>query len=250
MSVFTPTKMPVPSWMKMNDMLIAYDTRMEDAELSQEEKNDMLIRNCTFNSDSVTGWYPRNPGRKWSRQTSKCSEGAMKQPELKMKHLLCQKAGSTAPLVRTDPRNKDIDVQAVCDMYNLPGETIFPEYAHCVKPGGLQYTDCQIACYGYPEQKGCEAIKAMGLSEAQRKSIIWSLKSGKPINPPAPATKVNVEATLKSVKPGVIEISYTDPNTNTPKVVTKTLADMYKPNDKVSVIIAKPAGTFLGFNRK
>jgi hypothetical protein len=255
MSVFTPTKMPVPSWMKMNDMLIAYDTRMEDAEntienFSEEEKNEMLINSCAHTSSSVTGWYPRNPGAIWSRQTSRCSEGAMKKPELQMKHLLCQKAGSTAPLVRTDPRNKNIDIQAVCDMYNFPGETIFPEYAHCVKPGGLQYTDCQIACYGYPDQKGCEAIKAMGLSEAQRKSIIWSLKSGKPIKPPAPATKVNVEATLKSVKPGAIEISYTDPNTKTSKVVTKTLVDMYKPGDSVAVIIAKPAGTFLGFHRK
>jgi hypothetical protein len=253
MSLFTPTKMPVPSWMKMNDMLIAYDTRMEDAEnnieeFTEEEKDLMLQNKCTL---STLNWYPRNAGKKWESRKSECSEGAMKKPELQLRKAVCNKAGDVyrVPLVESDRRDKNIDIQAMCDMYNFPGETIFPEYAHCLKPGGMQYTDCQMACYGYPEQKGCEAIKAMNLNDLQRRAILKSLKSGKPILPPAPATKVNVNATLKSVKPGVVEISYTDPNTNKSKVVTKTLVDLYKPGDTVTVIIAKPAGTFLGIKK-
>jgi hypothetical protein len=232
--------------MKMNDVLIAYETRMEDAENTMEGFTDAMCQT------SVNYWFPRNPDRRWLRRgKGECDERAMAYPERKMKQKLCSSGSNSPWLVKMgSPEDKNENIQAMCDMYTSPSGTILPEYAHCVKPGGLQYTDCQIACYGYPEQKGCEAIKAMGLSEFQRKKIINSLKFGKPINPPAPATKVNVEATLKSVKPGAIEISYTDPNTQKPTVVTKTLVDMYKPNDSVSVIIAKPAGTFLGFHRK
>ena len=246
MSVFTPTKMPVPSWMKMNDVLIAYETRMDDAEnaieeYTQEQKDESLVRNCSFTS---TSWRGRDYTRK---RPNECNDTAMQKPELKLRHTACKKlSGPSYKLVT----KMTYGTFAPCDMYDSPGGTIFPEYAYCLKPGGMQYTDCQLACYAFPDQPGCEAIKSMNLSEFQRRKIISSLKSGKPITPPAPATKVNVEATLKSVKPGAIEISYTDPNTNKPTVVTKTLVDMYKPNDSVSVIIAKPAGTFLGFNRK
>jgi hypothetical protein len=216
-----------------------------DMELSEGMRNN-LIRDCP---KYIQKW----DGPLEQYTTGHCNEVAMKSPELKLKHPACEKGGLT--------RSTGYGISG-CDMYNyLPlgvntpankpvPKTLLPEYAHCLQPDGMKYTDCQMACYAYPEQGGmCEPL-TKGLSKTQRAVLFKALKTGKPVEPPPPATEVNVEATLKSVKPGVVEISYVDPNTNKPKVVTKTLVDMYKPNDTVSVIIAKPAGTFLGFNRK
>jgi hypothetical protein len=228
---------------------------MDDAENAiddetEEEKDENIKSWCGYSSATITGWNPRNPSRPVISKPGKCNIAAAARPDLQLRHEVCKK---TAYRGKFTQKGVGQEIYAGCDMYNWDNTSngkVFPEYAHCIKPGGMQYTDCQIACYGYPDQEGCEAIKAMNLSEIQRQKVIRSLQLGKPITPPAPATKVNVEATLKSVTPGAIEISYTDPNTQKPMVVTKTLVDMYKPNDSVSIIIAKPAGTFLGFNKK
>lgn len=236
-------KKQLPSWMMMNDQTSKHWMTSGDVDAEITESG---LQGCL---KMYTNWNPRNPIRTVYSRPENCNTQAVARPEIQLKHEACIKLNRKNQLFKQD----SIGTYAACDMYNWDNKSngnIFPEYAHCLKPGGMQYTDCQIACYGYPDQKGCESIKAMGLNEIQRKKIMRSLELGKPITPPEPATKVNVEATLKSVKPGVVEISYVDPNTNTPKVVTKTLVDIYKPNDTVSVIIAKPAGTFLGFNRK
>jgi hypothetical protein len=244
MSVYNKKKLP--SWMMMNDQTSKHwmTSGDVDMELSESMKNK-AIQNCP---KYIQKW----DGPKEQYTTGHCNTVAIERPELKLKHQACETGGLTVSTLGVSG----------CDMYNyLPvgvrtprgtivPKTILPEYAHCLKPDGMKYTDCQMACYAYPEQGGpCETL-TKGLSKTQRALLFKALKSGKPVEPPPPAATVNVEATLKSVKPGVIEISYVDPNTNMPKVVTKTLVDMYKPNDKVSVIIAKPAGTFLGFNRK
>lgn len=142
-------------------------------------------------------------------------------------------------------------------MYNFDrtvngGGKIFPEYAYCLQPGGMNNANCQLACYAFPDQIGCESIKAMKLTEAQRRSKINAIKFPKPGPKPAPApeTKVVVDASIKTVTPGTVAVSFTDPKTKKPTVVSKSLVDMYKPSEKVSVIISSPSGTFLGINKK
>lgn len=235
-------KKQLPSWMMMNDPPGKH--WMTSGDVDMELSNNLMVRlsrSCPRTPNSWDG--PGLPGK-----AKACNEAAIQQPELRLKHKACEQNGLSLGF-------KD---RSGCDMYNYlpvgvyartPGpKTILPEYAHCLKPDGMKYTDCQMACYAYPRQGGpCETL-TKGLSETERARLFNALKTGEPVEPPV--TEVNVEATLTSVEPGVIEISYVDPNTNNPIVVAKTLVDMYKPNDKVSVIIAKPTGTFIGFNKK
>jgi hypothetical protein len=246
-------KKQLPSWMMMNDQTSKHWMTSGDVDMEMSEREiQTAIKECPRKPQKWDGPLLNPDLPRIATMPKPCNDLAMKKPELRLKHQACEINGFNLAGMKVSG----------CDMYNyLPPDvvtpsrkpvpkTILPEYAHCLQPGGMKYTDCQMACYAYPEQGGvCETL-TKGLSQTQRRLLFQALKSGKPVEPPPPATEVNVEATLKSVKPGVIEISYVDPNTNTPKVVTKTLVDMYKPNDKVSVIIAKPAGTFLGFNRK
>ena len=135
---------------------------------------------------------------------------------------------------------------------NVSNGKIFPEYAYCLQPGAMNNKNCQLACYAFPDQIGCESIKAMNLTEAQRRSKINAIKFPKPAPKPTPVpeTKMVVDASIKTVTPGTVAVSFTDPKTKKPTIVSKSLVDMYKPSEKVSVIISSPSGTFLGINKK
>jgi hypothetical protein len=250
MSVFTPTKMPVPSWMKMNDVLIAYETRMDDAENTIEKfsEEERIKNKCKY----IHNWNPRTTQR---MPQSPCNIDAVARPELKLKHVACNETSGNPKF--TQPMYGG--VASGCDMYNFDSTVngkgkIFPEYAYCLQPGGMNNANCQIACYAFPDQKGCESIKAMNLTEAQRRSKIQAIKrlppAPGPSPAPAPETKVVVDASIKTVTPGTVAVSFTDPKTKKPTVVSKSLVDMYKPSEKVSVIISSPSGTFLGINKK
>jgi hypothetical protein len=55
---------------------------------------------------------------------------------------------------------------------------------------------------------------------------------------------------MKSVTPTAVEFSYVDPNTKKPVVAKKTLVDMYKPSDKVTVVLGKKTSKFVDLRKK
>jgi hypothetical protein len=70
--------------------------------------------------------------------------------------------------------------------------------------------------------------------------------------PPAPVPEetVVIAASMKSVTPTAVQFAYVDPKTKKSVVVKKTLVDMYKPTDKVTVVLGKKTNKFVGLQKK
>jgi hypothetical protein len=190
-----------------------------------------------------------------------CDLIAKKYPEKNLRHAACYegiKMGmyglDSKGLPEDNPFFKRTDG---CNMYSHINGQLFPEYSKCLKPEAVNDPDCQRTCYVYPNQKGCEAIVA-GLSPKDRHAKLNKLGHGPkhteisstPPPPPGPEETVVVAASMKSVTPTAVEFSYVDPNTKKSVVAKKTLVDMYKPTDKVTVVLGKKTSKFVDLRKK
>jgi hypothetical protein len=272
MRAYTPSKKQLPSWMMMNETkhwMTSNDTDLElnlvdtsdGIEFSEEMK---LTSSCRSNFDWVD---PRG---------SACDRVSFMKPELKLRHLACDEEARVAggvngyvPSTRRGPHER------LCRMTSSRSEKVYPEYAKCFKPGGMDgpnALDCRKACYTFPEQPGCEAINAetkdlWDVSKTARDAIIkWKTPepvkeqinilryaerdAARPPPVPAPEETVVIAASMKSVTPTAVQFSYVDPKTKKSVVVKKTLVDMYKPTDKVTVVLGKKTNKFVDLRKK
>jgi hypothetical protein len=194
-----------------------------------------------------------NNGQKSDRT---CDLAAMKYPETNLRHAACYRAIGKGWKGLDGVSNFTYPPLDGCNMYSSVNGQIFPEYSKCLKPDGVNDPDCQRTCYVYPNQVGCEAIVA-GLSPKDRLAKLHDLGEGPKHTeisslPPAPVPEetVVIAASMKSVTPTAVQFSYVDPKTKKSVVVKKTLVDMYKPTDKVSVVLGKKTNKFVGLNKK
>jgi hypothetical protein len=188
---------------------------------------------------------------KKQKESRSCDTVAMKYPETNMRHTSCYRAIQKAYMGAAG----DESVRG-CNMYSPISGELYPEYAKCMKPGGMDDLDCQRTCYAYPTQKGCETLTA-GLNRSQLVKKLWEIEKGpkpddlpSPPPPPAPEETVVIAASMKSVTPTAVQFSYVDPKTKKSVVVKKTLVDMYKPTDKVTVVLGKKTNKFVGLRKK
>jgi hypothetical protein len=83
------------------------------------------------------------------------------------------------------------------------------------------------------------------------KDIIAAEKAPPPPPPaPVPEETVVIAASMRSVTPTAVQFAYVDPKTKKSVVVKKTLVDMYKPTDKVTVVLGKKTNKFVGLQKK
>jgi len=254
MSAYTPSKNALPSWMMMNNASKHWMTSTDvDMELGIDRLTDSI------HEDEVAMLGCVNAGS-WIRATddqySACNEAAFLRPDLKFRHMACDREASNAsrgdyPNERFGPKYR------VCRFTSQQTKTVYPEYAKCLKPGGMVALDCQKAFYTYPEQPGCEAIKTIvdGMTPAQRqqkiKDIIAAEKAPPPPPPaPVPEETVVIAASMRSVTPTAVQFAYVDPKTKKAVVVKKTRVDMYKPTDQVTVVLDKKTNKFVGLHKK
>jgi hypothetical protein len=71
-----------------------------------------------------------------------------------------------------------------------------------------------------------------------------------PTPTPVPEETVVIAASMKSVTPTAVQFSYVDPKTKKSVTVNKTLVDMYKLTDKVTVVLGKKTNKFVGLQKK
>jgi hypothetical protein len=178
--VYTPSKKQLPSWMMMNDVtskhwMTSADIDMEvskkigwldftNPNVTVEERGelDRTRTKCTPQSN----WNPSN------ESINKCNETAMTKSEIKVKHAACEFAADSTSRFAPNKKNR---LPHACDMYSAFDGKIFPEYKHCLTKDGLKNNyDCQLACYMYPTQKGCESVANM--TETQRNKEIEDKK--------------------------------------------------------------------------
>ncbi len=177
--VYTPSKKQLPSWMMMNDVTSQHWMTSGDIDMEVSKKigwldftNPNLTRqereyldDTRMNCYSYASWRPE------VESTYKCNETAMTKPEIKVKHATCERAAYASG--RFGGANKRLP--HACDMYSAIDGKIFPEYKHCLTKDGLKNNyDCQLACYMYPTQKGCESVANM--TDAQRDKAIEDKK--------------------------------------------------------------------------
>lgn len=256
MSLYKPIKKQLPSWMMMNDTtsnhwMTSSDVDMELAigQLTDgiSEGDAAILTSSCKNEDS---WI-----RATDREYSACNQASFMYPDLKLRHIACDNEAVDATRGRYPRPHRGPKVR-MCNFSSQQNKTVYPEYAKCLKPDGMNNLDCQKACYTYPDQPGCEAIKAIvdGMTPAQRqqkiKDIIAAEKAPPPAPAPAPEETVVVAASMKSVTPTAVQFSYVDPKTKKSVVVKKTLVDMYKPTDKVTVILGKKTNKFVDLRKK
>lgn len=287
MRAYTPERKQLPPWMAMNtaskhlmkssDVDMEYTQEQIEKMDNRPDADDALFRSfldqCSISSENY--WAPIN--QTVTDFSSQCTIGATLRPEFKIKHAACDR-NALGVIRNYEPPFRN-PYQKGCHMYNWSSKEVYPEYAKCLKAGGMDALDCQKACYAYPDQVGCESIKAIvdKMTPEQRKQKLIDIRfgeglpySGRPgttIYPPgSPLIKpdddmvayfeslkgntVVVAASMKTVSPSAIQISYVDPKTKKPVVVKKTLADLYKPTDKVSVILGKKTNKFIGLAKK
>ena len=254
MSAYTPTKNALPSWMMMNDTKHWMMSSNVDMEYSKGQIDDginpdelyVLTRHCGDGGSWFTGD---------DSEYAVCNYAANTYPELDLRHLACGKEARTAAISGKYPRPSLGPKHRMCNMYSQQNKTVYPEYAKCLQPGGMDALDCQKACYTYPDQPGCEAIKPIvdKMTPVQRqkklKEIVLADGGRLPYDPKAEETVV-VAASMKSVTPTAVQFSYVDPKTKKSVVVKKTLVDMYKPTDKVAVVLNKKTNNFVGLQKK
>lgn len=254
MSAYTPTKNALPSWMMMNDTKHWMTSSDVDMEYSKGQIDDGInpdeLMVLTDHCGDGGGWVTS-----LDTDYAVCNYAANSYPEQNFRHFACSKEARTAALSGYYPRSSLGPKHRMCNMYSQQNKTVYPEYAKCLKPGGMDALDCQKACYTYPDQPGCEAIKAIvdEMTPVQRqkklKEIIVAEGSILPYDPRAEETVV-VAASMKSVTPTAVQFSYVDPKTKKSVVVKKTLVDMYKPTDKVTVVLGKKTNKFVGLQKK
>jgi len=257
MSAYKPSKNVLPSWMMMNNTSKHWMTSDDvDMEFSKDQIDDGINPDEKWileNSCETGGWIGEDD------QYKVCNYAAYVHPELNLRHVACNKEAKTAANRGVYPRDYLGSKYRMCHMYSQQNKTVYPEYAKCLKPGGMNNLDCQKACYTYPDQPGCEAIKAIvdGMTAVERrqkiKDIIAAEKAPTPVPPPPPAPvpeeTVVIAASMKSVTPTAVQFSYVDPKTKKSVTVNKTLVDMYKPTDKVTVVLGKKTNKFVGLQK-
>lgn len=171
-------KKQLPSWMMMNDppgkhWMTSGDVDMELspnpkwADFANKDLSDMdriKLRQLRTKCSYAPYWKGE------VESVFKCNETAMTKPELQTRHATCEGIADASSAFTS--RSYDYG----CNMYNNKG-IIFPEYKHCLTKDGLAKNyDCQLACYVYPNQKGCETVASMTL--AQRKKEFEDKKKG------------------------------------------------------------------------
>jgi hypothetical protein len=273
MSVYNPGKKSLPSWMMMNEQtskhwMNSLDVDMEisgkDAGMTEATIADgisyieilRLRGSCSLDDN----WELNNLSQKESRA---CDTVAMKYPEVNLRHVPCYRSIRRASM---GGGGGDESYRG-CNMYSSINGKLYPEYAKCLKPGGMDDLDCQRVCYTYPNQKGCETLTA-GLDRSQLVKKLREIGKGpkpedlpaptppapKPPAPkppaPVPEETVVIAASMKSVTPTAVQFAYVDPKTKKSVVVKKTLVDMYKPTDKVTVVLGKKTNKFVGLQKK
>jgi hypothetical protein len=148
-----------------------------DDGISKSEKVD-LFSACNY----PTGWTLKDASDQTDGSRT-CDTVAKKYPEVNLRHGICYKSIRYAAL----GLGTDQDLLSGCNMYSDPalGGEIYPEYAKCLQPGGMDDPDCQRTCYTYPNQKGCELLTA-GLTKADFVKRIRKLDFGQDPRKPSP----------------------------------------------------------------
>lgn len=166
MSAYHLTKNAMPFWMMMNDVDMELSPNPKWADFANKDLSDM-DRIKLLQMKTKCELQPT-----WDIESVyKCNETAMTKPELQVRHAACEYASKRVSAF--DMRKKGY---TVCNMYNNNG-VIFPEYKHCLTKDGLAKNyDCQLACYVYPNQKGCESVA--GMTTAQRQKAFKDKKDG------------------------------------------------------------------------
>lgn len=254
MSAYTPSKKQLPSWMMMNDntgkhWLTSNDTDMELEFSRVVDGIDDEDRNLI---DCGNRW---NWVRSVNTTYSACHEASKLYPEEKFRHKACDAEALTVVKFNRYPFERQGPNYRMCRFVSQQTQEVYPEYDHCFKSGGMDNLDCQKVCYTYPGQPGCEAIKAIvdKMTPAQRQQKIKDIvdaEKAKPTPVPVPEETVVIAASMKSVTPTAVQFSYVDPKTKKSVVVKKTLVDMYKPTDKVTVVLGKKTNKFVGLQKK
>lgn len=265
MSVYTPTKKSLPSWMMMNEQTskpwmnsLGVDMEISGVDLggmTEATIADGLSELEILRLRGGCEWPESWELTKKQKESRSCDTVAMKYPEANMRHTSCYKAIHKAYMGAAG----DESVRG-CNMYSPISGKLYPEYSKCMKPGGMDDLDCQRTCYTYPKQKGCETLTA-GLNRLQLVKKLQEIEKGPrpedipsptPPPPPTPAPEgtVAIAASIKSVTPTAVQFSYVDPKTKKSVVVKKTLVDMYKPTDKVTVVLGKNTNKFVDLRKK
>lgn len=269
MQAYTPQKKSLPSWMMMNEQTSQHwmnslgvdmevtgtDTGLTQADID-DGLNDREVRDLRKRCEEDHPWsLARMTNQKVSRT---CDSAAMKYPEFDIRHAACHKAITNVVRLGKPSTQRDKN-DFSCSMYSPISGKMYPEYAKCLQSDGVDNIDCQRTCYTYPNQKGCETIVA-GLSEADRVTKLRALGNGlRPGQvlgpdevlefPPVPEPTVVIAASMRSVSPTAVQFAYMDPKTKKAVVVKKTLFDMYKPTDKVTVVLDKKTNKFIGLRK-
>ena len=258
MRAYNPSKKQLPSWMMMNETKHWFTSSDVDLEIvgsdngfTQKDIDDgmssreklLLNTRCVDKNNWILGDAPDQT------DSRACDLIAFKYPEVNAKHRGCYTA-----IHQTHGGPITSDMAQQCDMFSYISGKTFPEYEKCLKPNGMDDPDCQRTCYVQPNQPGCEVLTA-GLTPAERSQKIRDIGRGpdprEPLPPPPPLEEtVVVAASMRSVTPTSINCAYMDPLTKKAVVVKKTLVDLYKPTDKVSVVLNKKTNKFVGISQK
>ena len=278
MQAYTPTKKSLPSWMMMNEqtsqhwmnsLSVDMEITGKDLGFSQADIDDGISQRdlakfqhmCT--EDHLWTLNTNLTNQKVSRA---CDSAAMKYPEFVIRHAACHRAMTNVMNTGKPSTFRDLN-DLSCSMYSPISGEMYPEYAKCLKSDAVDNVDCRRTCYVYPNQKGCELIVA-GLSAEERATKLRELSASmspddvpQPMRPgdalppniepvPEPEPTVVIAASMRSVSPTAVQFAYVDPKTNKAVVVKKTLVDMYKPTDKVTVVLDKKTNKFVGLRKK
>jgi len=239
----------------MNSFDVDMEINGKDGMFTQADLDDgitdrerrLLQGRCIRDSD----W---NFAMTYQKTSRACDLAAMKYPEFNIRHAPCYAA--LQEIISTGAPTRSGNHDNSCNMYSPVSGKLYPEFAKCLKPEAVDDADCQRQCYAYPNQVGCETIVA-GLSAEDRLSKLRALGPGiRPGDVPEPEPEtppeetVVISASMRSVSPTAINFAYMDPKTKKAVVVKKTLVDMYKPTDKVAVVLNKKTKNFVGLQKK
>ena len=276
MQVYTPTKKSLPSWMMMNEQTsqhwmnslgVDMEITGKDLGFSQADIDDGISQRESAKLQHMCNEdHPWSLARMTNQKVSRaCDSAAMKYPEFVIRHAACHRAMTNVMNIgvpSTHAGKNDFS----CSMYSPISGKMYPEYAKCLKSDAVDNVDCRRTCYVYPNQKGCELIVA-GLSAEERASKLRELSASmspddvpQPMKPgddppqpkpePVPEPTVIIAASMRSVSPTAVQFAYVDPKTKKAVVVKKTLVDMYKPTDRVTVVLDKKTNKFVGLRKK
>jgi hypothetical protein len=145
-----------------------------DDGISQREK-DLLHSVCRYRE----GWNLEDAPDQTDTRT--CDTVAVRYPEVNLRHGACYRSIEYAAMGKIT-ESKFLDG---CNMYSPVNGNVYPEYAKCLQPGGMDDPDCQRTCYTWPNQKGCELLTA-GLTQDDFKKRLRALDRGPDPNQPPP----------------------------------------------------------------